>query len=86
MTAIVTYDHDTQGLEPLAEISRVTALAVAPKYYEYNSAIKFGGWNLYAIEGKEATLLETYETEEEAVWVRDSITQNIKAQAEMIIV
>ena len=84
-TLIAAIDPETQELEPIAAVTCTTALAIAPKWCYYTS-LWFGGWNLYAIDGGKALLLETYEEERGAVWIRDHILANIRANAEIIVV
>jgi|GEM_PF-6087101 len=87
-TLIAAIDPETHNLEPLAEITITTALAVAPKWCERYTrpGVFLAGWNLYAIENDQAVLLETYEEEHEAVWVRANIIRNLEANAELVII
>ena len=84
-TLITTYDPETGELETITQLTSTTAIAIAPKWCYYTS-LWFGGWNIYSIERDRAVLIETYGTEQEAIWVRDSIISNLEAHAEMIIV
>lgn len=84
-TAIYTHDYETNELEQITAITQITALAVAPKYI-YGDHLVFAGWNLYAIDGDKAVLLETYDEEKEALWVRENIIENLKCGAVMVII
>jgi len=91
MILITSFKGNTKEIE--AEKSRAisieTTLAVGAKWS--NGYINPGnpyiaGWNLYCIEGGQAELVETYDTEDEARQVRDGIIQRLLSGAKMVIV
>lgn len=88
-TLIATYDYDTQDLEPITTITPTTALAIAPKFcesYMVPGTYFLAGWNLYAIDGDRAVLLEAYDSQDAAEWIRDSIMGAMENGAEMVAV
>ena len=87
---LAEYDFDTQELEPITQIRRDTALAIAPKWCEscVNPEHYFlAGYNLYAIDNNgNATLIETYYADKEARWARNAIVHNMRSGATMVII
>jgi len=76
--AVYTYDYDTCGLDHVADIGMTTVIAAGPKWCEcYTEPGKyfFAGWNVYAINGDDAVLLETYEKEKNAVRMMERLNQ-----------
>lgn len=82
---IYTYDYESNELTPVATISRKTALAVGAQWSNYSQWF-LAGYNLYAIEGGKAVLLETYESRKEAEQVRRQLVSNMRSGGALGIV
>lgn len=82
---IMAFDHDSMELDILANVTMTTPLAIAPKWGYYRNLF-FLGWNLYAIDGEKAVLLETYDSKEEIIWSRKQIIKALKKEDEIIII
>ena len=62
-----------------------TVLTIGAKYNTIKGNRMFFGFNLYAVNGGYASLVETYETEQEAEVARHGISQKINAGYGLII-
>ena len=85
MTTIATYDHEKQGLDILATITKDTSLAIGAKYNTIDNKHMLFGYNVYAIDLPNVSLLETYETPKEAEYMREIIFNKLIQGQGMII-
>ena len=82
----MTYDHEDNGLELLATITKDTCLAAGAKYNTINDKYMLFGFNIYAIDEDNVDLLETFETLEQAEYIRETIFNKMMAGQELIII
>ena len=83
---IMCLDYEDYCMEQLAVISMNTALTVGPKFgLTYEGWLCFG-FNVYAVDGDRATLLETYETHDEAIAIRDDILGKLMAGHTLVVI
>jgi len=83
---IFAFNFAENELEFLAEITKDTSLAVGPKYNTIKDKHMLWGFNLFAVDGDNAVLLETYESEEEAAAARELIFNKLVTGQEVIVV
>ena len=85
MTHVMTYNHKDNSIETLATITKDTSLAIGAKYNTIDNKHMLFGYNVYAIDGDNATILETYETPKEAEYTREIIFNKLIQGQELII-